>query len=282
MKKQVLKLSLLLLVFLFVFSYFFQGTYFNLYQNKASIFSYDVAFPDLTDYETFYTMAEELEIGAIYQLFSKEYLESRDNSFLKEMKEQNIIVYALINNVETLFDEGVSLKEKVDEIISYNEEVEETISGVVFSFKPYLDVDFTSEMMEAYVKSMKNAYTYASTHHLKVSIVIPYWFDSVNDSLLYSLIRNACDEVAIMNFNIEKTKENIASEIDYARKMSKDVKSIVEVSFGKEGYFASFAEIRKDYEDCKDYYGYAHFNLLYEDYDAMKVYFENIGKESRE
>lgn len=209
-------------------------------------------------------------IGILYQDFSSAYLKGTDFTFLKNMRALKVDVYHLSGDPSWGEDaEAKSMKEEIDKVVAYNANNEEKISGIVFDVEPYLHnkekFDFP-----LYVEAMKEAYQYAKEQGIYMVLALAVWFDTLDENLLEELIQDGCDEISLMNYNIEYTKERMEEEMKFAKKYNKKVNTIYEIDFGKDGYFESYEAIDHDFWKLKQYYRYPHLKKAYHYYDKMK------------
>lgn len=212
-------------------------------------------------------------IGTLYQDFTSKYLKEKDDSFLKKATNRNIEVYHLCGDPEWGLEKNASsMIAEIKKVIAFNETVDYKIKGIVFDVEPYQnakdvknDFDFS-----LYVSNMKKAYQYAKNEHLKMVIVIPIWFDTIDKSKLEDLIKNGCDEVSLMNYNIKNTKKNMKTEIQYAKKYDKEINTIYEINFSDKNYFKSYEEIDLDFRQIKEKYSYSKLRKAYHHYTKMK------------
>lgn len=216
---------------------------------------------------------DKYNISTLYQDFSTEYLSGKDYIFMIDMQDKNVEVYHLCGEKEWgLEKDAISMKKEIDKIVDYNNNSSYKIKGIVFDIEPYqneknIEVNFDFSL---YVSIMKKAYQYSKSKNLLMVIAIPIWFDSMDENLLEDLIKNGCDEISLMNYNIKYTTEHMQTEIKYAKKYQKDINTIYEINFNDNNYFSSYSEIDDDFRKIQKQYHYSKLRKAYHYYDKMK------------
>lgn len=245
-----------------------------LFQNKNIetniLYSWNMS--ALTDNELL-DIIDKYHISTIYQDFSSKYLKEQDDTFMIYMKNKNVEVYHLCGEKEWALEENAtSMKQEIDKVVTYNQKSSYKIKGIVFDVEPYQNEKNIEDNFDfsLYVSNMKKAYKYSKNKGLKMVIAIPIWFDNINEKLLKELIKDGCDEISLMNYNIKYTKEHMQKELEYAKKYNKSINTIYEINFKDDNYFSSYKEIDKDFEKLKEYYSYEKLRKAYHHYDKMK------------
>ena len=72
-----------------------------------------------------------------------------------------------------------------------------------------------------------------------------------------------------MNYNIDKTMENISYENEISKKYDKKINTIYEINFSEDNYFSNWNDIKKDYKKLKEEYG--EMGIAYHHYDSIKI-----------
>lgn len=164
-------------------------------------------------------------------------------AFIGFMKGKSVKVYAMAGETEWGYEEdGASLISWLKEIDGYNRRAgtEKSFQGVMLDVEPYVLKKWKEDPaghMETYVKGMKEAYRYAKERNLDVIICIPRHYDDQGlTEQLEDLIAQACDEVAVMNYDCGFEVEKIETEALLARKYGKSLHCILEFQeVGKHG-----------------------------------------------
>lgn len=226
----------------------------------------------LTDNELL-DIIDKYHISTLYQDFSTEYLKGQEDTFMIYMKNKKVEVYHLCGEKEWALEKNaISMKKEIDKVVTYNQSSSYKIKGIVFDVEPYQNEKNIEENFDfsLYVSNMRKAYKYSKSKGLEMVIAIPIWFDNINEKLLEELIKDCCDEISLMNYNIKYTKEHMQKELEYAKKYHKSINTIYEINFGDDNYFSSYKEIDKDFEKLQAYYGYEKLRKAYHHYDKMK------------
>ena len=213
---------------------------------------------------------KERKIRFLYQDFSTSFLEKSDSTFLEEMNALGVAVYHLTGDPSWGQDKDAKeMKAEIDKVVTYNNQNQFLLAGIVFDVEPYLNnrenIDFS-----LYVEAMKETYRYAHEKGIYMVLAAPVWFDTIDERLLEELVLNGCDELSLMNYNIKYTKERMEEEVEFAKKYKKNINTIYEIDFGKEGYFASYEAIDHDYKEIQKKYKYKNLRKAYHYYAKMK------------
>lgn len=196
-----------------------------------SMFSWDVS--SIED-EEMNEILEKTNTRRVFQNIDSKILESNSfYAFMNRMKNENITVYYLTGEPEWALKENADfLNKAIDKTISWNMNSDNyKIQGMVFDVEPYLLSDWEDNqtaLMESLISNLKRAYNYAKENELQIIICIPYWYDKNNMSYLEELIRDCCDEVAVMNYYKNKEYKNMKNEVQLARTYDKDISCIFE------------------------------------------------------
>lgn len=224
------------------------------------------------DKEKFENIIKDYDINIIYQDFTKEFLEKKDDTFIKEMKNKNIKVYHLGGDPSWGKKEGFEkIKLEIDRVIEFNKMATNKIVGIVLDIEPYISEKeeiLQKEDFQIYVEEIKKAYTYTKENKLEMILAIPYWFETIDKKLLEEVVKNT-DEISVMNYKITKTSKNIQEEIELAKKYQKKINTIYEVNYEDEGYFKSKTSIIRDYKKIKENNKCENLGIAYHHYDSM-------------
>ena len=205
-----------------------------------------------------------LNVDEIYQHFSSDYLNNSDNEFIKKMNLNNINVYHLCGDPS--WDTSDKIIEEIDKVKKYNSNNYYKISGIVLDIESYSKKDFDQKK---YLKALKEAYKYAKSNNIYVVLDIPTWLEKYGDDYLEDIISSTCDEISIMNYNINKTISSIEKEVEYALLYNKKVNTIYEINFNEEGYFKDYNSIKDDYIKLNSYYNKVQVKIAFHHYDSI-------------
>ena len=177
-------------------------------------------------------------VTEIYQHFSNSTSEEEIVSFVERMSKRNVAVYALIGEAEWAYEkERSQLLAQLKWISQYNEGQKKSarIQGVMVDVEPYILKEWDEgdeerdALMKGYVGGMEQAYGYASDQKLELLVCIPTFYDVTNEELLEQLVAQACDGIAVMNYNRTDEYGQIAKEVGFAREYGKEVLCIYEL-----------------------------------------------------
>ncbi len=199
----------------------------------------DQVVTDQEQWQELLSCMEQAGVTSLYQSFSQESLDSGEaESFVREVRSAGGAIYMLMGDAQWAYEpEGESLLREVQRVVHYNESCKEDgrIAGVMVDVEPYLLDEWDGEdrerqeLMESYLSGMKNAYQYAASEGLFFWACIPTFYNSSCQEVLEELIANACDGVAVMNYNRKDEYGQMAHEVGYAREYGKKVRCIYEL-----------------------------------------------------
>ena len=159
------------------------------------------------------------------------------------MHDNDVEVYVLLGSVEWGFEEDAkTLLSNLKKIVHYNiqSSEEERFDGVMLDIEPYITSAWKKspeEYMEKYINCMKRGYDYLMHNNLRTAICIPRHYDDQGLTAgLEELIKETCDEVAVMNYGCGDEIEAIRTEAEFAEKYEKELHCILEFQeVGKHG-----------------------------------------------
>ncbi|MFC4321735.1 hypothetical protein [Litchfieldia salsa] len=177
-----------------------------------------------------------LNINRVFQyIYPNEFVDGTLTTYVRNLNKQDLSVYAMDGGyywgtTDYGYEELTNFVDQVAEFNSIHEN-EMAIEGIVFDVEPAQDEnwkDNENELMKHYVDNMIKAYEYASNKGLVVVICITYWYDEKHLSELRRLIKNSCDEVAVMNYYRGKEIDHIKTEVAIAKEYNKPIMNIFE------------------------------------------------------
>lgn len=213
-----------------------------------------------------------LNINRVFQyIYPNEFVDGTLTKYTEEMNKRNVSVYAMDGGYYWgTTDYGYEeLTNFVDQVAKFNstQANEMKIEGIVFDVEPAQDENWKnseSEIMKHYVDNMLKAYEYASEKGLVIVVCITYWYDEKHLAELRRLIKDGCDEVAVMNYYRGKEIDHIKTEVALAKEYNKPIMSIFE--FDKPDnesipdqitYYNQGADIAQSvFEKLDDYFNY--------------------------
>ena len=164
-------------------------------------------------------------------------------AFVSHLHQSKVKAYALVGETEWGYEaDGASLIAYLEELFRYNAGVKpaERLDGVMVDVEPYTRSRWKEDParhMETYVSGMIEAYRYAQKHDLIFIACIPRHYDDQGlTELLEILIRDGCDEVAVMDYDCGAEAEKLETEARFAEKYDKALHCILEFQrVGKHG-----------------------------------------------
>ena len=170
-------------------------------------------------------LAKELGITKWYQETNGMTEVEATGKFVKALHNRKIEVYALLGAVEWGYEEdGATLLAHLEKIVQYNVQSseKEKFDGVMLDIEPYISDSWKEnpeEYMDRYISCMKKGYKFAQKNHLRTAICIPRHYDNQGlTSGLEELIKETCDEVAVMNYSCGNEIEAIRTEAALSEK----------------------------------------------------------------
>lgn len=270
MKKRAAAMIIVVIAIIVVLGIFwYRGTDMRKVGNgvtATSIFSWEAEYMEPEMEEDVAHAMENLACGAIYQEVPEDTDEKVVIDYLRRRSEAAQDVYYLTGEREW------GLAEKLDLLLEEIETVKEWnakagrgqgFRGIVLDVEPYLLEcwdDDREEYMKQYVDSMTAAYESAKEAGLWVIVCIPNFYDRLKlDEQMERLVAEACDGIAIMNYNKNDESGQILTEVMLAEKHKKAVLNIVEMQ--KPGYH-ELTEENTYYDDG--------FEAVYESWERIR------------
>lgn len=184
-------------------------------------------------------LMQALSATRLFQYFGTEQGPERSKevaAYLRRMQQEKIEVYALWGDPAFAVEEGaVRMKAEIDKAAAWNtlQGLNRAVTGVVIDVEPYgleqWDAQQT-QIMAQFAANMQNTYVYAKQKGLRVIVCVPNWYDKRYLQELERLVRDSCDELAIMNYKKDTEAKNIATELALAKQYNKPVLNIYEFS----------------------------------------------------
>lgn len=178
--------------------------------------------------EDVFKLLKELNASRLYHSFDNNIDSQYSKDLIEMAANKNIDVYYLVGKSEWGLDKNATELKKIIDTIVLNQL---NVKGIYIDVEPYLLKEWNKnkeELLNSYYLSMQTAYQYANDNHLRVILCIPNWLDDVDMKILEDLIANACDEIAIMNYNKKEEILAIENEVTLAMKYDKPLECIVE------------------------------------------------------
>ena len=205
-------------------------------EKKSSIFSWNKEYVYLEYADQVAEVMDALNCDTIYQEISEKLSEEEVLAYLKRQARMGNKIWYLAGDRHWALEENAdTMKAIVEEVIVWNEKAGEDcgFEGIVWDVEPYLLEEWDENpdaCMTQYVNNCKVTYEMAKAANLEVLICIPYHYDNHGmEAGLEELIAEACDGVAVMNYNKEDEAGQIATELALAKKYDKELIHITEL-----------------------------------------------------
>ena len=174
-----------------------------------------------------------LQVGAneVYQLMNAK----AAPSFLKRAKELQIDVYVLAGQPEWGLDTAARrMLEEVDRVAALRAQLGDAgPAGLMLDVEPYLTDAYKAKperTMDKYLAALRKTYAYAQEAGVPLIVCIPYFFDTKGyTAQLNALIEEACDAVAVMNYQKKDEIGQIKTEMAAAKRAGKRLIHIYEL-----------------------------------------------------
>jgi hypothetical protein len=201
---------------------------------KKGLFSWENDIYHPRNRSGLYVMTNYLGINELYQDFSTIGIENKHAKDLAhELEVMDIDLYILTGHSEWTYEaDGKEMLGEIERAVEFREDWGEgAIKGIVFDIEPYGSKRWKQGekdiLMENYVSGMKIAYDVAKEEGIRVILCVPTWYDKHYNEYFAELI-NYCDEISVMNYVRTDEYKNIIDEVEYAKKLDKDITCIFE------------------------------------------------------
>lgn len=237
------------------------------------------------DLENIFQVMERVPIGELYQYYREEELqELGPRDMITRLTEKKAAVWYVTGAPEWGIDEtGEEIRRAVSMAALYNRMVPEDarLAGIQLDVEPYLtdkwDED-KQEVMELWYKALRRGKTLAEMYDVPFMICIPRWLDAVNKEIFEKMLRDCCDEVAIMNYDRRDESEGIKPEMELAHKYHRRVICISELTQpGRHGltedntyYHAGLKELHESWRKLADDYPHNDLHFAYHHIEPLK------------
>ena len=156
-------------------------------------------------------------------------ISSNFNSAISKLKDTNVTIYGLNGSPKAIFNAKpllLDIKKLATLKVKYP-----NIKGYQVDIEPYLLKNFKKNrvnLLKKYITLLKILKKETNKYNLKLSVVIPFWFDNIfieNKNLAFSVI-DIADETAVMSYrsNIYKVINLSLNILKYASFANKDIK----------------------------------------------------------
>lgn len=202
---------------------------------QTGIFSWSASLPsDAKQQEQLDFVIDRLCIGRVFQEFPDD--PSADEEipgFIHRLSKEEITCYALLGQPDwALSEHEPDLQARLQRISIYNNAHSDApLTGVMLDVEPYLLPEWDQDpdaLMKEFSKTMAAIYQYNKAHDLDTILCIPYWYDNDYPDVLETLIRDCCDEIAVMNYYIGEESKHMETELALCRTYKKPINCISE------------------------------------------------------
>lgn len=232
---------------------------------------------------------EKVPVGEIYQYYEESELQDRlPRDMITRLSEKKIDVWYLTGAPEWGIDEtGEEIRRAVSMVALYNCMVPKKarFAGIQLDVEPYLTDNWEKdkqETMERWYKALYRGKTLAAEYGIPVMICVPRWMDAVNKDIFEKMLRDCCDEIAIMNYDRRDESEGIKPEMELALKYNRPVICVSELSQpGKHGlteehtyYHAGLDELHKAWQRLSEDYPQHDLRFAYHYVNSLREILE--------
>lgn len=232
----------------------------------------------------------EYKFDRIFQEFSSSLKDEEVTSFVEDMANRNIDVYGLYGAPEWAWDStGKGMISRLNRLAEINSKLPEDkrIKGMVVDVEPYVlnHFDWNDQaVQESYMSGMKQLYEALQREGLELIVVIPYFFDTKGyKNAVETIIREASDEVAVMNYYRDHEIKHLSFEAEQAKAAAKPITTIYEFKrpgehglIDKNTYFnEGRAAAEGNARTLKYHYKGQEINIAYHDYKAFREVLNN-------
>lgn len=175
------------------------------------------------------------DFDRVFQSFSSTLSQEEIIRYLLAITNEEMDVYSLAGTPEWALDPtGASMIRQLEWIVDMNHQLPkgQQIKGLVIDVEPYTLDEFDWEdkkVQKAFISGVSKLYQASEKENLELIVVIPYFYDTKGyQEVTATFIREASDEVAVMNYFREREIENLEFEAQEAKEMGKPLTTIYE------------------------------------------------------
>lgn len=244
------------------------------------------------DLEALLQVIEKVPVGEIYQYYGENELQDRiPRDMITRLSEKKIEVWYVNGAPEWGIDEtGEEIRRAVSMVALYNYMVPEEarFAGIQLDVEPYLTDNWEEdkqETVEIWYKALYRGKALAEEYGIPVMICVPRWMDAVNKDVFEKMLRDCCDEVAIMNYDRRDEVEGIKPEMELALKYDRPVICVSELTRpGKHGltedhtyYYAGLDELHEAWQRLSEDYPHNDLRFAYHHISPLKEMLDRPG-----
>ncbi|MCR1952756.1 MULTISPECIES: hypothetical protein [Clostridium] len=268
---KIIKLIVSIIIIIIILTTIYSLSIMNI--KNTSIFSWSTKVIKNNDLGNMYKVINDLNISTVYQNLSGLTVDEI-SGFIENIKSNTQAeVYFLTGDANWYKDVNKFIK-RIEFINDYNEKVDNDlkIKAIVLDVEPWtLDEGWDED---EYIKMLHKSYSYCKKSDLELINVIPYWLEK---DIIEQIIINS-DEIAVMNYNIEKPVKNIKDEVNLSKMYNKKINIIAEtqapndkygVTDNTTYYYKGYDALKSDWRKIKKEYKYKGISFSYHDYSNV-------------
>lgn len=187
--------------------------------------------------QSLWQVLDQVAVGEVYLSYSSgELYDQLPQQTVTQLHSRGLASWYLAGTPAWGIDsEGTSVRAAIAAVALYNRTVpkEAQFAGIQLDVEPYLtdawDED-KQQVMQDWYRALYAGKQLAERYGVRVMLCIPRWLDAVNAEVLEAMLRDCCDEVAIMNYDRRDTLEGIIPELELARQYARPVVCISELT----------------------------------------------------
>lgn len=253
-------------------------------ENRNGLYSWS-SIETESDLDVLLQVIEKVPVGEIYQHYGESELQDRlPRDMITRLSEKKIDVWYVTGDPEWGIDEtGKEIRRAVSMVALYNCMVPEEarFAGIQLDVEPYLTDNWEEdkqEVMELWYKALYRGKTLAEGYGIPVMICVPRWMDAVNKDVFEKMLRDCCDEVAIMNYDRRDEAEGIKPEMELALKYDRPVICVSELTQpGKHGlteehtyYYVGLDKLHEAWQSLSEDYPHNDLRFAYHHISPLK------------
>ncbi len=265
-------------------------------ERRFSLFFWGV---ENVNFEEFDEVVTALQIETIYvgSESPDKPLDLNSNQFkltFAHSKQNKLNMYVIYDQNHADFNQNeTEIQTLIDKVDEFNKNSNYKISGVAVDWEFHTTEEYKNltsneervSMLQDYVNVMKTTYTYAKEKNQKFVACIPTFYDKLNESCLEEIIKEGCDYVQLMNYEKANMIENMAKEMEFAKKYNKHIETIAELQKPTENHGGITEEItffndgidkcQDKFDEIDDHYNYRELDFCYHFYDPVLELIKN-------
>lgn len=197
-------------------------------KTKASLFSWFLE--PLNEPEQTLSWLQTHHINRLYQFATADHSEEKILAFMKTAQQFDLDIYFLNGEPEWALD---STAQEMLSYLEWIQKIQGDVKGIVFDIEPYSLQAYKEnpqKVMTTFVEAMVKVYDQAQKQQLEIILCLPYFYDIYGfEKELETLIEEACDGIAVMNYYRGKEIEHIRTQVQLCQRHNKAIETIYEL-----------------------------------------------------